>query len=108
MSNYLIIQSQDPFADARTKSQYELINNLASGDNTVTVFLVQNGVMPAMKSSIFRCFDALLDQNINILADSFSLEQRQITVEKLKSGVLPADVDVVINAMISGQKVIWN
>ncbi|MCX4186878.1 DsrE family protein [Methylophaga sp. OBS4] len=108
MPNYLIIQSQDPFSDARTKSQYELIHNLASAENTITVLLVQNGVMPARRGSIYKPFDLLCYQNINILADKFSLEQRQISIDQLKPGVLAADLDVVIKAMLSGHKVIWH
>ncbi|WP_284452128.1 DsrE family protein [Methylophaga thalassica] len=108
MSEFLFMQSRDPFTDALTKSQYELIHHLATAGNRVTVVLVQNGVMPATKSSIFTPFTKLLHENITLVADKFSLQQREIDAEQLIPEILTTDLDIVIKALLSGQKVIWN
>ena len=47
MKNFFVVQSQDPFTDARTAQQYELVRTLASRGNKVKVMLVQNAVLAA-------------------------------------------------------------
>lgn len=108
MANFLFIQSQDPFTDARTVHQYELIKTLGNQDHEVQVLLIQNGVTPARCHADSPQFKALLESNITIFADIFSLEQREIGASELKPGVSPADMDIVIDAMNRGFKVIWH
>ena len=46
MARYLLIESRDPFDSNDTGFCQDLAKQLAGG-NEVTVFLVQNGVLPA-------------------------------------------------------------
>ena len=108
MSDYVFLQSQDPFTETQTLAQYQLIHNLATKDNRVTLYLIQNGVMPARRGALCKPFDLLCNQNINVVADRFSLEQRGIELDQLKSGVNAEEIGVVIDAMLRGDKVIWN
>ena len=43
-----------------------------------------------------------------MLADSFSLKERGIDSGKLVAGVKPAQLDVVLDALAAGTKVIWH
>ena len=52
MSDYVFLQSQDPFTETQTLSQYQLIHNLATKDNRVTLYLIQYGVMPARRGAL--------------------------------------------------------
>ena len=47
MAKYLLIESRDPFDNNVVARQYELAINLVKEGNEVTLFLVQNGVLPA-------------------------------------------------------------
>ena len=108
MSRYLFIQSQDPFIEARTSSQFDVATQLAKAGQPVSVLLVQNGVTAARKGARTPQFDALADAGIKIFADSFALQQRDITAADLKPSIAAGDVGMVVDAMLAGDKVIWN
>ena len=108
MSRYLFIQSQDPFTETRTLHQFALARQLFDAGHSVRLLLVQNGVTPARKGARTPCFDALLNAGIPVSADDFSLRQRQIGTADLKDTVTATSIDTVIDALLDGNKVIWN
>lgn len=108
MSRYFFIQSQDPFTEARTAAQYDLAKSLAASGNSVRMLLVQNGVFAARAGAQSEQFDSLAGHGVSLLADSFSLQQREIGPQQLKPSVAAADIGIVIDAMLDGDKVIWN
>lgn len=108
MSEYLFIQSQDPFTEVRAKGQYELASKLAIAGNRVRMILVQNGVCPARQGAVCKSFSSLLDSRVIVLADEFALGQREIGSSQLKQDVQSCSLDIVIEAMLAGHKVIWN
>lgn len=108
MSRYLFIQSQDPFSSARTFAHCDLARRLASSGHKVSILLVQNAVLVARQGTRHMSFDSLPEYGITLRADNFSLRQREIPTNQMKKGIAPADLDLVIDAMLSGDKVIWN
>ncbi|MBF1802199.1 DsrE family protein [Alloalcanivorax profundimaris] len=108
MSQYLFIQSQDPFTESRTRHQFDLIGQLHEAGHDVSVLLVQNGVTPARRGARTGSFDRLLDWGVPVLADTFSLEQREIDDADLKDNIGLSSLHVVIDAMLANGKVIWH
>ena len=108
MSRYLFIQSQDPYTEARTQAQYELASALATSGHDVCVLLVQNGVLPARRNAQSAHFDCLCQSKVKLLADNLSLLQREIANADLKPAITPTEIGIVIDAMLNGDKVIWN
>lgn len=108
MSSYLLIESRDPYESADTAHISELAANLKQAGNDVSVLLINNGVLPARRDSEGLHLNALLQNNIAVLADEFSLRERAIDRGSLKRGVEPVAVDVVIDRLIEGAKVIWH
>lgn len=108
MSRYLFIQSQDPFTEVRTGAQFDLARRLVEAGHQVSLLLVQNGVTAARQGADCGAFDALRGQGVTLLADTFSLQQREIGQEHLKDAIDVTELDVVIDAMLAGDKVIWN
>jgi hypothetical protein len=108
MTRFFFIQSREPFTDSRANGDYELIHNLACAGNEVTVMLVQNGVMPARRGSMINSFDKLCDGQARLLADPFSLTQRQIGTNDLKGGIEPVALDATVKALLAGHTVIWH
>ena len=108
MSEYLFIQSQDPFTETRVSYQYELAMRLASVGHDVKVLLIQNGVLPARAG--VRCSEIikLVESPVTVIADKFSLEQREIAHNQLHHNIDVGDEGIVIDAMLAKQKVIWN
>lgn len=108
MSRYFFIQSQEPFTEARTSAHYDLAKSLAASGNAVRMLLVQNGVLAARSGAVSASFDSLTEHGVSVLADNFSLQQREIGQQQLKPSVAPADIAVVVDALLNGDKVIWN
>jgi len=108
MSRYFFIQSSDPLTDRSTDNQFSLIAQLAHKGNDVSLFLVQNGVAPAAIQMEYPAFDSLLDKGVKIYADTFSLQQREIDTSQLKKNIEGAELNLIIQAMLNGEKVIWS
>lgn len=108
MSNFFILQSQDVFTDTRTSHQFELARALAQRGNQVTVMLVQNAVFAARLDARAGALFQLIDGKVKVVADKFSLEQREIKPSQMLGFVTPCDLTVVIDALKRGDKVIWN
>ncbi len=107
MARYLLISSRDPFESNDTSAYYELAAGLAREGNEVAVFLVQNGVLTA-RHGADAALETLTAANIPIRADSFSLQERGIPGDGLAPGVRSAPLDLVIDEMAGGVKVIWH
>ena len=107
MGKYLLIESRDLFESKDVDYTYELASNLAKEGNEVTVFLVQNGVLSA-RSSPSTESTTRLTQKVTVLADEFSLRQRGIQISDLIQGINPAKLDIVIDKLADGCKVVWH
>lgn len=108
MSDYFFVQSQDPFTEVRATRQYELASQLAAAGHRVSLLLVQNGVSCARQGALCGDLDRLAEQGVAVLADDFSLEQRAIGRDQLKPRIRIGEISTVIDALLAGQKVIWN
>ena len=110
MPGYLLIESRDPFESAGTSHFMELARSLAkeAKEGPVTLFLVENGVLPARRCEASKAFAALAKGGVEILADEFSLRERGIGRECMQPEVKPASLDVVIERMAEGRKALWH
>jgi len=105
MGKYLLIESQDSFDSNETHFSTLALNLVAEG-NEVLVFLVQNGVLPARVGSHSKSMAGLVEANVKVLADEFSLKERGITA--VLPGVAPAKLDIVIDQLAEGCKALWH
>jgi sulfur relay protein TusB/DsrH len=108
MSTYLFIESRDPFESCDSSFLCELAIGQAAEGNDVTVFLIQNGVLPARSGSRYaKRFAELTHCGVTVLADDFSLRER--AVQNLATGVTPASVDTLVTLiMAEDTKTIWH
>lgn len=107
MTRYLLIESRDPFETNDALYYYDLAGALArQGD--VTLFLVQNGVLPARRSRESRRLTELANAGVRVLAESFSLRERGIRADQLAERVQPAPLDVVIDQLAEGARALWH
>jgi hypothetical protein len=108
MTNYLLIESRDGF-DARDGGFCcELATALAQHGDRVAVFAVQNGVLPLRAGADAPALAALTRAGVAVQADLFSLRERGIPVERLAAGVVPSELDTVIECLADGWRVIWH
>ena len=108
MATYLLIESRDPYDSNDTGFCRDLATQLAAAKNAVTLFLVQNGVLPARSGARSGDLTKLAGAGVKVLADSFSLRERGIEEAGLASGIAAAPLDVVLDALAEGAKVIWH
>jgi sulfur transfer complex TusBCD TusB component (DsrH family) len=109
-SSYLVIESRDPFEFRDVEEGYRLVADLAARGTSVTLFLVQNGVLAARQGARAGAFAALTTTpGVTLLADTFALQERGISLAALVPGVQPADMDTLVDLLMAdGQKAIWH
>jgi hypothetical protein len=108
MADYLLIESRDPFDSNDVEFCTDLALRLAGQGETVTLFLVENGVLPARASPTSDRLQALAKAGVEVLADAFSLRERGIRADRLAAGVKAVSLDVVIDGMANGCKTLWH
>jgi len=108
MADYLLVESRDPFEFNGVLEFFRLGIALARQDNSVRVFLVQNGVLPARKGAMGEAIRELMAAGIEVLADEFSLRERGIGAGRLAEGVRPAALDFVVDRLAAGDRVLWH
>ncbi len=108
MANYLIIASEDPFENRRAERMRDLATSLTRRGGTVSVYLAQNAVFGARRSSRGRHCSTLITECVDVLADDFSLRERGIDHKALLPGVKVASLDVVVARMAHGWKAFWS
>jgi sulfur relay (sulfurtransferase) complex TusBCD TusD component (DsrE family) len=105
MAKYFLIESRSPFDSPDVNYNYQLALDLANNGNEVTLFLVENGVFVARKTTNVVSLDAL--NNVNILADDFSLRERGIFNNEMRNNIKIAEISTVVEAMANGAKTMW-
>jgi hypothetical protein len=108
VAEYLLIESRDPFDSADTASFAALAGDLAKAGHTVTLFLVQNGVLPARLGVKPELLATLLANGAEVSADEFSLRERGISADRLIAGVRAAPLDLVIDQQANGRRALWH
>jgi len=107
MAEYLLIESRDAFDSNAVSQTFQLATGLVGEGQEVTLFLVQNGVLPARRGPRSQQLTDLAKQGVKVLADDFSLRQRGIALERLAEGVHPAPLDVVVDCLSQGRKALF-
>ncbi len=108
MSDYLLISSRDPFTCPATNELYELATSLHRAGHSVTLFLIENGVLAARANADSRVLREAAAAGVQVLADSFALRQRAIPIGALLGAVKPAGLERVIDALAARAKTIWH
>lgn len=108
MGKYLLIESRDPFESNDVGYYYDLAADLRRAGNDVTLFLVQNGVLPVRPGALSDQLARTITAGVEVLADDFSLRERGIMHDQLLAGVAAAPLDVVVDQLADGRKALWH
>ncbi len=107
MANYLLIQSKDPFEATTVAQDYQLAGDLAAEGHHVTLFCVQNGVLPTRKTAAPAALTELAPKGVTLLADDFSLQERGIAENALADSIAAAPLEQVVDQLANGTKTLW-
>ena len=108
MASYLLIESRDTFRTGEVAFCHDLARRLAAAGDRVTLFLVQNGVVPARAGASAPKLVELAQAGVEVLADDFSLRERGISPDRLQPGVTASALDLIIDRLADGAKAIWH
>ena len=109
MTNYVFIESRDPFELRDTRFVVETVTALKQLDNEVTIFLVQNGVLACRKKAVGSYLPELARTGVALLADDFSLCERGIQAAEMTTGIQPSSIDsLVVLLARENTKAIWH
>jgi sulfur transfer complex TusBCD TusB component (DsrH family) len=109
MSSYVFIESRDPFESPDSRFVAQTAVALKQRGNTVTVFLVQNGVFAARKKAQNSQLRLLRNSGITVLADDFSLRERGIQKEELDPRIAQSNIDSLVDLLVhENTKAIWH
>ena len=107
MTRYVFIESRDPFESRDTQFVHDSAIAVRERGHDVTVFLVQNGVLAARKST--RRVERLAEAGVTLLADDFSLRERGINTEELAQGVQQSGIAALVDAIVQDKtKAVWH
>lgn len=109
MTKYLFIESRDPFESRDTRFIEETAVALKQSGHEVTVFFVQNGVMPTRSKASSSYLACLARAGVKLLADDFSLSERGIQSTELLPGIQSASIESLVDALVEeNTKAIWH
>jgi sulfur relay (sulfurtransferase) complex TusBCD TusD component (DsrE family) len=109
LSNYVFIESRDPFDSADTESVSEAAVALRKKGHTVTVFLVENGVLGARKQAAKSQVPAFVESGVTVLADDFSMQKRGISMDECAPGLKAGSMVHLINLIVQDNtKAVWH
>jgi sulfur relay (sulfurtransferase) complex TusBCD TusD component (DsrE family) len=108
MADYILIESRDPFDSAEAGRFLDLAEGLAKEGSEVALFLVQNAVLAARHGAQSAALAALAANGVKVLADSFSLQERGISPNRLLAGIAVAPLSAVIDYMAAGRRALWH
>ena len=107
MTEYVLIESRDPFESRDTEFVERTAIAIKERGHRVTVFLLQNGVFAARKTT--ARLQRLTDAGGILLADVFSLRERGITEGDLAQGVQESGINNLVDAITKpNTKAIWH
>lgn len=107
MPNYLLIESRDPFSAQAVSGHVELAVGLRRAGSSVSLYLVQNGVLPCRPGADGGALHEMLAAGVEVLADEFSLHERGIREHDVARGVKPASIGLVVERLADAWKVIF-
>jgi sulfur relay (sulfurtransferase) DsrF/TusC family protein len=106
VKQYLLIESRDPYESGLVRGHFDLALSLYEAGHAISIFLVQNAVLPARPNAAREALAPVLAAGIEVLADEFSLRERGIEARDLKD-IQPVPIDVVVERMAAGWKTIF-
>jgi len=107
MTNYVFIESRDPFDSRDTHFVEETAIAVKERGHNVTVFMVQNGVLAARERT--GKLSRLAQAGVTLLADDVSLHERGIRPEELEPAVQSSTIDELVNAITrENTKALWH
>lgn len=109
MNQYFFIATKDPVNSFDSSKFYRQAADLAGTGASVSVYLVQNGVLGARRIPE-RFVEDARKQGVRIFADDFSLRERGISADDVQDFIEPIGMDAWVEHVLAvdAPRVIWH
>ena len=107
MKDMVIVETRDPIEVRDVEWSAELLAGTRQAGRASTLILAENGVLGARASAPAPFLRRLVEQGVGILADRFALAERGIDEADLAPGIAGADLGVVVDHLVAGDRVLW-
>lgn len=109
MSQFLFIESQDPYEDKGAEAYLGYALELCKKQQRVTVFLVENAANAARAGAALPVRDALREAGAALCVDEFALRERGIPESELAAGLTVGNVEQIVDLLAdSTTKAVWH
>lgn len=109
MTNYIFIESRDPFDSRELGFIEQTATALKQRGHEVTVFLVQNGVLACRRTLKDSGLERLAKAGVTVLADDFSLREPGIPDADVLPSVRPSSIEILVGTLVQeNTKAIWH
>jgi hypothetical protein len=102
----MIVETRDPIDHGDVDWMGRFAVAAHAGGVGAAVFLADNGVLGARRGAP-SAVEVWIQSGVKVAADRFALRERGISDTDLLPGVVPADLDLVLDRLIGGASVIW-
>ena len=103
----MVVETRDPFAVRDVEWTAGLLAALRQSGTPCTLVLAENGVLGARAGATPPGLAGLAETGVLILADRFALRERGIEDDELAAGISPTELDVVVDRLAAGGRVLW-
>lgn len=109
MTNYVFIESRDPFESNDASFIVETATALKRRGHQVTIFLIQNGALAVRRNAERSHLPKLAAAGIELLADEFSLRERGIAAAEFSDGIRESTIEILVDLLADqNTKAIWH
>lgn len=106
MRDLMIVETRDPTAHGDVDWMGRLAAAVQRDGVPTAIFLADNGVLGARQGAQSAVGD-WIQAGVGVSADRFALAERGIAEAQLLPGVEAADLELVLDRLVSGAAVVW-
>ena len=106
MRQLLVIETRESAEQRGPAEMAKLAQGIARLGVTTTIFLTENGVFNARRSE--PCLlDSAISDGVQVRVDGLALTERGISTDELRDGVIVGEIDLVVDHLVDGSRIIW-
>jgi predicted peroxiredoxin len=106
MRELLIVETRDAAEQRGPERMAELAAGMVKSGVPATIFLTENGAFAARRLPM-RHLASAIAEGVEVAVDRFALHERAIGEDELTSGIVPADIEMIVDHLAAGSCIMW-
>src|SRR5688500_10053630 len=106
MRQLLVIETREAAEQRGPAEMAKLAQGMARLGVPTTIFLTENGAFNARRGE--PCpLDSAISDGVQVRVDGSALTERGISADELRNGVSVGEIDLVVDHLVDGSRIIW-